>query len=234
MTRTQPHCAATTPLSPWSRVGSSSLSCVSSSTTSSSGSCYVPASWPPRCGTKRRRSNRGRAKNGSGGSADAVVRRRNSSIYRGVTWCVIGQRLLTFRLDSSAAWFGSVFSDFCILSERRAAVFVDAGTGSRGSSRRTCGTGTPGVRPRTRRAGKVKPFMRPADEQMRFFSFFSGFSLHLFDNLSSHVVAKCTDIILCSFSEFLWLGFVLGCLGNRVICGCFLSDGLLASNSLPW
>ncbi|XP_004970326.2 AP2-like ethylene-responsive transcription factor At1g16060 [Setaria italica] len=82
---TRPHCAATS-LSPSSRVGSSSLSCVSSSASSSSGSCYVPASWPPKCGSKKKRSNRRRAKNGTGGSADAVVPRRNSSIYRGVTW----------------------------------------------------------------------------------------------------------------------------------------------------
>ncbi|KAF8751276.1 hypothetical protein HU200_012153 [Digitaria exilis] len=79
---TRPHCSAT-PLSPSSRV-SSSLSCVSSSASSSTGSCYVPASWTPKCGGKKKRSNRRRAKNGASDAA-AAVSRRYSSIYRGVT-----------------------------------------------------------------------------------------------------------------------------------------------------
>lgn len=61
----------------------SSLSCVSSS---SSGSCYVPPSWSPQHGSKKQRSSRRRAKNGA-----AVAPRRTSSIYKGVTRCVIGQ-----------------------------------------------------------------------------------------------------------------------------------------------
>ncbi|CAL4973485.1 unnamed protein product [Urochloa decumbens] len=77
---TRPHCAAT-PLSPSSRGASSSLSCVSSSASSSSGSCYLPAPWPPKRGGKKRWSDRRRAKNGAAGA----VPRRNSSIYRGVT-----------------------------------------------------------------------------------------------------------------------------------------------------
>ncbi|OEL25451.1 Ethylene-responsive transcription factor WRI1 [Dichanthelium oligosanthes] len=84
---TKPHCAVT-PLSPSSRAASS-LSCLSSSA-STSGSCYAPASWPPKCTSKKKRSNRRRAKNGAGGAV--AVPRRNSSIYRGVTRCVIGQR----------------------------------------------------------------------------------------------------------------------------------------------
>lgn len=73
--------AMTKPHSP-SFWAASSLSCVSSS----SGSRYVPPSWSPKRSSKKKRSSRRRAKNGA-----AVATRRTSSIYKGVTRCVIGQ-----------------------------------------------------------------------------------------------------------------------------------------------
>ena len=71
----------TKPHSP-SSWAASSLSCVSSS----SASCDVPPPWSPKRSSKKQRSSRRRAKNGA-----AVTPRRTSSIYRGVTRCVIGQ-----------------------------------------------------------------------------------------------------------------------------------------------
>ena len=67
----------------------SSLSCVSSS--SSSSSCYVPPPWSPKCSSKKQRSSRRRAKNGAAKNGAAVAPRRTSSIYKGVTRCVIDQ-----------------------------------------------------------------------------------------------------------------------------------------------
>ncbi|KAG2598288.1 hypothetical protein PVAP13_5KG360307 [Panicum virgatum] len=54
---------------------------------------------------------------------------------------------------------------------------------------------------------------------------------HLFDHLGPHVVPKCLTLFSVS-SELLCFGFVLHCLGIGVMFGCFMSEGLLASNSL--